>query len=125
MSLIEVGRRVVESFIRPVKIYIAGIVVSVIKRLRIRVGHAILQTAGVAAIDLNLQTIIVRCTTPRVLINVAITPEGPQEIVVLSARCGKWISVFGMTEACRNDSAVDKFCAIRNGVDIALFTQVP
>ena len=125
MSLIEVGRRIVEGFIRPAEIYIAGVIVSVIKRLRIGVGHPKLQTARVATINLDLQTIIVRRTTPRVLINVAVTPEGSQEIVVLSARYGKRISVFRMTQIRRNDSAVYKFCAIRNGVDIALFTQMP
>src|SRR5881397_2787189 len=88
VRLIEVGRGIVKCLVRTAVVYVGGVIIGVVKRLRVGVCETILEATGIAAIHLDLQSVVVRRTAPGVLVNVAITSIGPQEIAVLGAGGG-------------------------------------
>ena len=127
VGLIEVSRSIVKRLVRTPIIHIIRVVVSVIECLRIRVSNTVLEATRVAAINLDLECVVVRGTGPGVPVDAGIAAIRSQEVTVLRTACAKGVPIFRVTRNTEQsgNSTIYELRSIRKLIYVALLTQVP
>ena len=127
VGLVEVSRSVVKRLVGTPIIHIIGVVVGVIKCLRIGVSNTVLEATRVAAINLDLECVVVRGTGPGVPVDAGIAAIRSQEVTVLRTARAKGVPIFRVTRNTEQggNGTIYELRSIRKLIYVALLTQVP
>src|SRR5262249_3151845 len=76
--------------------HVRGVVIGIVKCLRVGIGDSVLEAARVPPADLYLQSVIVRRAGIRDRVDVAVTLVGTKEAIVLGAVPAKGVPLLRM-----------------------------